>query len=57
MRATWIVHHLNANTPLTVLTTAAGLESLDALARFERFARRLDDERANRLLRYAEAGD
>ncbi|MDK8172408.1 hypothetical protein QP735_07665 [Curtobacterium citreum] len=57
MRATWIVHHLNANTPLSVLTRAAGLESLDALARFEHFARPVDDGYAARLLRYAEPGD
>jgi integrase len=57
MRATWIVHHLNANTPLTVLTAAAGLESLDALARFERFIRRVDDEQSARLLRYAEPAE
>lgn len=53
MRATWLVHHLNAGTPLTVLTRAAGLESLDALARFEHFATEIDAATATRLLRSA----
>lgn len=53
MRATWIVHHLDARTPLSVLTTAAGLESIDALARFERFTRAVSADEAARLLRFA----
>jgi len=52
MRATWIVRHLNAHTPLQVLTAAAGLESLDALARFERFARPVPEADAERMLRF-----
>jgi len=52
MRATWIVRHLNARTPLSVLTAAAGLESLDALARFEGFAAEVPSEEAERLLRH-----
>lgn len=52
MRATWIVRHLNAHTPLQVLTAAAGLESLDALARFERFATAVPSQEADRMLRY-----
>jgi integrase len=54
MRATWIVRHLNAGTPLSVLVAAAGLESLDALARFERFATPVPPDRAERALRYAD---
>jgi integrase len=53
MRATWIVCQLDARTPLSVLTKAAGLESLDALARFERFATPVDDDAGDRFLRYA----
>jgi integrase len=53
MRATWIVRHLEARTPLSVLIRAAGLESLDALARFEHFAPPVDAEAADRFLRFA----
>jgi integrase len=56
MRATWIVHHLDSGTPIPVLVAAAGLESFDALARFERFARPIPPELATRYLRYAEPG-
>ncbi|UXN26549.1 hypothetical protein N8D74_06625 [Curtobacterium flaccumfaciens] len=52
MRATWIVRHLNARTPLRVLTAAAGLESLDALGRFERFIDATPTLEAERALRY-----
>jgi len=52
MRATWIVRHLDSATPLSVLTKAAGLESLDALARFERFTQAVPDEEADRMLRH-----
>jgi hypothetical protein len=54
MRATWIVRHLDAGTPLLVLTRAAGLESLDALARFERFVAEIPSDTAARALRYAD---
>ncbi|WP_123955388.1 site-specific integrase [Frondihabitans sp. 762G35] len=54
MRATWIVRHLDAGTPLRVLTKAAGLESLDALARFERFITDIPADTAIRALRYAD---
>ena len=37
LRATWIVHHLSAATPVNVLMTAAGVLSLDALARYVQF--------------------
>ncbi|MBM7803321.1 integrase [Curtobacterium luteum] len=53
MRATWLVRQLNARTPLSVLFQAAGLESLDALARFERFAAPVDPDAAARFLRFA----
>lgn len=53
MRATWIVHHLNAGTPLPLLVAAAGLESLDALARFQRFIDDIDTATAARTLRFA----
>jgi hypothetical protein len=53
MRATWIVCHLNARTPLNVLSTAAGLESIDALARFQPFMHPWPEDDARRLLRTA----
>jgi hypothetical protein len=37
MHATWIVHHLEAGTPLVPLLRAAGLSSPEALDRFLRF--------------------
>jgi hypothetical protein len=37
MHATWLVHHLNAGTPLVALLRAAGLSSPEALDRFLRF--------------------
>ncbi|TFD74881.1 site-specific integrase [Cryobacterium sp. Sr8] len=37
MRATWLVHHLSAATPVAVLMEAAGIQSLDALARYVQF--------------------
>lgn len=55
MRATWLVRHLDARTPLSVLTTAAGLDSLDALARFEQFIAPVPPDEATRALRYAPA--
>lgn len=33
MRATWLVHHLSAGTPVTSLMRAAGLQSIEALDR------------------------
>lgn len=53
MRATWVIHHLNAGTPLRALMAGAGLESIDALARFERFLAPVDPMAAAQLLRYA----
>ena len=37
MRATWLVHHLGSGTPMQDLLSAAGLQSMDALVRYERF--------------------
>jgi len=37
MRATWLVHHLATGTPMQDLLGAAGLQSMDALVRYERF--------------------
>lgn len=37
MRATWLVHHLSIGTPMQDLLYTAGLVSMDALVRYERF--------------------
>lgn len=37
MRATWLVEHLTAGTPMQDLLAAAGLRSMDALVRYEQF--------------------
>ncbi|CAN7228945.1 hypothetical protein LJR186_000858 [Microbacterium foliorum] len=37
MRATWLVHHLSIGTPMQDPLAAAGLQSMDALVRYERF--------------------
>lgn len=37
MRATWLVDHLSNGTPMQELLAAAGLKSMDALVRYERF--------------------
>lgn len=37
MRATWLVEHLSTGTPMQDLLAAAGLKSMDALVRYERF--------------------
>ncbi len=37
MRATWLVEHLTAGTPMQDLLWWAGLKSMDALVRYERF--------------------
>lgn len=39
LRATWIVHHLDAGTPLAAVLEAAGIESLEALTRYLKFVR------------------
>jgi integrase len=37
MRSTWLVRHLAAGTPMQDLLAMAGLDSMDALVRYERF--------------------
>ncbi len=37
MRSTWLVHHLTVGTPMQDLLAGAGLDSMDALVRYERF--------------------
>lgn len=37
MRSTWLVEHLTVGTPMQDLLAAAGLRSMDALVRYERF--------------------
>jgi len=51
LRATWIVHHLAASTPVIPLMAAAGVESLEALTRYLRFVPGVDPSEARRLLR------
>lgn len=51
MRATWIVQHLNAGTPITLLLPAAGLSSAEGLDPFLRWARASVDSAS--LLRFA----
>jgi len=51
MRATWLVHHLDSCVSLSVLSRAAGLDSLDALARFEHFMAPVDADSAVAMLR------
>jgi len=38
MRTTWLVHHMNAGTPIPIFLEAAGIVSLEALDRFLVFA-------------------
>lgn len=51
LRATWIVGHLAARTPVVPLMTAAGVESLEALTRYLRFVPDIDSAEARRALR------
>ncbi len=37
MRATWMVTHLTAGSPVKALVEAAGVDSLEALTRYLRF--------------------
>jgi integrase len=50
LRATWIVRHLNAGTPVVPLLRAAGVESLEALTRYVRFTRPIDEAEARAML-------
>ncbi|MDP3894770.1 MAG: hypothetical protein Q8Q44_26285 [Nocardioides sp.] len=53
MRATWIVTHLTAGTPAKALVEAAGVDSLEALTRYLRFAPNTDAAETRRALRDA----
>jgi len=46
MRSTWIVHHFTIGTPPLVLLAAAGVQSLESLDRFVRFAPKPEGEEA-----------
>lgn len=54
MRATWLVQHLNAGTPIGVLKEAAGLADLKALTRYLPFANPVPGVTARRALRGAQ---
>jgi integrase len=51
MRATWLVHHMTAETSLPTLMEAAGIQSLEALTRYVRFVPKVSDEQARMQLR------
>jgi integrase len=51
LRATWIVHHLNAGTPLAALMIAAGVQSLEAFTRYLGYVAPMDTDNARRWLR------
>ncbi|MHB8220590.1 MAG: hypothetical protein ACYDHU_09775 [Acidimicrobiales bacterium] len=51
LRATWIVHHLAARTPVVPFMAAAGVGSLEALTRYLRFVPGMDPAEARRALR------
>jgi len=51
LRATWIVHHLAARTPVVPFMAAAGVLSLEALTRYLRFVPGIDAGEARRALR------
>lgn len=53
LRATWIVTHLTAGTPVALLARAAGLESLEGLSRFVQYVPDVDVAAARRRLRSA----
>lgn len=50
MRASWIVRHLNAGTPIVALMQASGVESLEAFTRYLEFVEPVPWERARSLL-------
>ncbi|WP_062318107.1 hypothetical protein [Demequina maris] len=56
MRATWIVGHLS-RVPGDILTTAAGLESLDGLGRFAKWVPEPDRAQVRRMLRAKSADE
>ena len=51
LRATWLVHHLTAGTPVKVLLEAAGIGSLNALTRYVQFVPDVDVAEVRRRLR------
>jgi hypothetical protein len=51
LRATWIVTHLAAGTPVVELMRAPGVESLEAFTRYAKFVPRLEEHVARGLLR------
>lgn len=51
MRATWVVAHLTAGTPVRALLEAAGVDSLEAFTRFVPFIPLIDAAQARRALR------
>jgi len=57
MRATWVVHHLNAGTPVVPLMLAAGLQSLESFERFVEEVRKYEPSEARRLLRVPPAAE
>ncbi len=46
LRATWIVQHLDAGTPVHTLMRAAGVDSLEAFTRYVKFMRAVEPEAA-----------
>lgn len=57
LRSTWIVRHLEAATPATLLMRAAGVESLEALTRYTQFVTEVGADLGRRLLRDPRALD
>lgn len=53
MRATWIVRHLTARTPLQGLQIAAGVTSLESFSRYIRFVPELEADEFRKMLRDA----
>ena len=51
LRATWIVRHLDAGTPIAPLIAAAGVDSLEAMTRYVRFLAPVAGLEAQRTLR------
>jgi len=51
LRATWIVRHLAAGTPVVELMQAAGVESLEAFTRYVKFVPRVSRRVARDALR------
>ncbi|MDQ2837066.1 MAG: hypothetical protein M3Y42_00635 [Actinomycetota bacterium] len=53
LRATWIVTHLAASTPVVPFMAASGVQSLEALTRYLRHVPNIDPTRARRSMREA----